>query len=282
MVIVRDPWPIRLPNGRIFTSYDRIETYAADPAKSFTARTAVESTAAGTPQVTLRDEVLVLFGRPARALGDARLEAADGRLTAAGLGATGEDGLTLGLGRARGASVVLAPADPLGTAPSGAFLEVAVAGTAGGAADRPLGRVRATGVVDGDARALEVEVAGDFSGLGAPGQRIEVWRDGVRVAAADAAAGAGTQVQAINVIVIWPLAVTVSHASQASHEPERGPGFGLAWAGDVRFRLPNGAEATGDELRIAAAGAALPAIQNLSGLTLRPRASAKSPSWTSR
>lgn len=263
VIVKNDPlrWNVKMADGRVISQYDRIETYAENPTSSFGARTAVESTASGTSQVTISEEVLVLHGQPFRAVGEATLEAAGDHLTVSNLGTAGDRGALIDFGRAQEAGVDLAPLDPRGTAPAGAFLEAEAIGAAGGTAGRGLAKIRA---VKGNSSGIpQLAVAADFSSLGEAGQRIEVWNEGIRVAEVTAPAGAEVRAQSLNVIVIWPIAVA------ADSEPGGSAGFALTWAGDVAFDLPGGTEATGDELRIRAEGSALTAIDNLSGLALR-------------
>jgi len=108
-------------------------------------------------------------------VGNASLTPHEGRLLVGNLGSSGQDGVSIDLGRVVNCSISLAPQSP----PVGAWIQFAARGSVGGVANRSLGYTRVTRLStapDG------YEIVGDLSAI-APAIRLELWSNNVMVAA---------------------------------------------------------------------------------------------------
>jgi hypothetical protein len=197
-------------------------------------------------------EQLGISGFAASALGGTTVDESDSGLRLSNLGPG--SGVALDTGRTATAHVFFAPIDPA-RASTSAALQAEVTGSLDGTPDQPLGTFRATHGAGSDPLAMTAS----FAALGAATQRVEVYDQGRLVTAVAGASGPVGR-QAINVVVIWPVAL----------EALSGGGFGLTWTAEGRFTLPNGQTATGDELRLLPETSASASLDYITGLALHP------------
>ena len=104
------------------------------------------------------------------------VEGADGALIVSNLGSSGQDGVSINLGRAVSCLMALAPVEPI---PVGGWLQAAATGSVGGVTNHPAGTLRVTHVNTG---IQGYQVSADLSALGSPTERLEVWSQGTMVA----------------------------------------------------------------------------------------------------
>jgi hypothetical protein len=208
----------------------------------------------GVPSFTVDAALVQSFGLFHRALGKATFQGADSGLTLSTPSLDGGDGVAIDLKQSTAASVSFAPLDPLGVAQDGAFLQADLTGSVNGRPGQPLGTLKS--VLRVQSGLAELEMTPDFTALGAPAHRVEVYDHGARVASAGGQAG--RVVLDGNVVVIWPLTLAVLP----------GGGFSLSWASSGVFSIPGGATVTGDELRLVPEPGSSITIDNLTGLAL--------------
>jgi hypothetical protein len=205
----------------------------------------------GVPTFTIGAEKAQSFELSHSALGNATFEGSDSGLTLATPGAG--DGVAIDLVQSKSASLAFAPFDPLGLAPDGASLQADLTGSLNGQPGKALGTVKAIRQTSGGTHQLEVTP--DFSALGAPTHRVEVYDHGVQVASVSGHSGPA----AINVIVIWPASLAI---------PEGG-GFSLTWPASGLVSVSGGPTVTGNELRFVPEPSSFVMVDNVSGLALR-------------
>ena len=169
-------------------------------------------------------------------LGAASLAVASDQLLVSNLGSSGQDGVSISLGKALSCEISLAPLNP---GPMGSFLQFAAAGSIAGASNQPLGYVRVTHT---SSAADGYQVAADLTPDGSLTQRIEVWNNGVMLAAFPGHTGPAATVSS------WPI----SAGKLGRPWPfRRWPCFWLGWAkGAANDLWVDGVHFVADELRI--------------------------------
>jgi hypothetical protein len=203
-------------------------------------------------EFSVAHEQLGINGFAASALGTTTVDQSISGLRLSNFG-TGS-GVAFDTERVGSAHVLFAPIDPTRAA-TNAALQADVTGSLGGTPGQTLGTFRAT---QGAGSASLLMVA-SFPALGAATQRVEVYDQGHLVTVVRGSSGTLTH-QAINVVVIWPVAL----------DALSGGGFGLTWSAAGRFTLPTGETADGDEIRIFPETSGESSIDSITGLTLRP------------
>jgi hypothetical protein len=176
--VPHDPWMIKVARtGVVIQTYDTIVTYAKNPTRSLAYSTAIQSTGAFLPRIVLRDEVLVGFGFPNRALGQIAFQSTPSTFGITDIGTSGDDGVTTHLGKVQTVDATWQDLDPARSAPAGAFLVVQATGSRNGVPGQTLGSLRATKEVDGS-----FAITADFSSINSPTQHLQIYRRGTLVA----------------------------------------------------------------------------------------------------
>jgi hypothetical protein len=238
-----DPWPLR-PRGTALQihPWNKIVSYAEDPTRSFTYRTAIESRAANVGTSVLHDEALVVLGKKAvRARGGALLEASNGHLTVTNLGSSGQDGVEISLGKVDTFDVGLDPiVDPEGNPLqfTGAYLEATAIGSVNGVPDETLGVLRITQAGIG-----AYDIFANFAAIGSSTQHVQVFNQGALVADFPGHSG--------------PVGTASAWMSRIGKLGGQTECFVAHWPESTSFLIsgPSGTYYVGDELRILAEGA---------------------------
>jgi hypothetical protein len=157
---------------------DQLEVTPGDVAWT-TPPTAVQVTAAQVPTLTITGEnVTQLYqGLANTSLGNATLNVVSNQLVVGNIGSSGQDGVSIALGRAVSCSISLAPLVPV---PVGGWLQADATGSLGGVSNHPVGTLRVT---HDSTNADGYAVTADLSALGSPTERVEVWNNHTLVAA---------------------------------------------------------------------------------------------------
>jgi hypothetical protein len=236
------PRPTKPAATALSIAWDKIVSYAVNPTRIFTYRTAIESKAANVGTSVLHDEALVALGKKTfRARGGARLEAASGYLTLANLGSNGQDGVTIGFGKVDSFDVGLDPivdreGNPLQFID--AYLEATAIGSLNGVPDQSLGVTRFTQVGVGT-----YDIFANFTAIGSPTQHVQVFNQGALVADFPGHTG--------------PVGTASAWMSRIGKLGGQTECFVCRWPGPTSFLISgdNGPTHVGDELRILAEGA---------------------------
>ena len=153
---------------------DRIVISLLQPTGTFSHLSAVEVRSTGLSGMSVFDEQLGMFHHGHRAVGVASIIADDGKLIVGNLGSSGQDGVTVEVGKAASADFLINTywccAEPA-PKPKGKA-KAQYHGSVNGVPNQPLGDATVTYVNDGSE---EYEMAADLSPLGSPTLRIEVW-----------------------------------------------------------------------------------------------------------
>lgn len=191
----------------------------------------------GFASFTVAAEPVQALGYFQRALGNAVLRAAEDSLTAARLGAAGEDGVSVMVADVEGVDIDLAPIDALGPAADGAFLNAEAIGLFNGQPGQPLGELRVTKAGG------QFVVTADFQEISSPTQRVQVLRGGAVVADVTGHTGVAATASA------WPKGVGKLFPVNQT-KCYRGD-----WPDGTVFTI-DGVPHVGDELRVLAEGPA--------------------------
>jgi hypothetical protein len=240
--IVILPLSIKVQDGTVIDSFDRIVTYPIDPIRSVDSCSTVLSTVGGISETTLWRERLVAFeGRFAQeALGQAVFESKVDQLTLSNLGTSGDDGLTVHLDRADTFHMGWLDVDPADALPMGARMEIRSTGTLiGGGAEQDLGAVALTKTDD------SLEITADFTPIDSPTQRLEIYDNG-RLVEVIPGNSQPLSVSGVNGIVIWPI------AADKIGGDGRTTCYVLTWPQDIFLETFNKGTVMGDEIRILA------------------------------
>ena len=167
----------------------------------------------------------------AAALGGSTLAPVGNRLTVGNLGSSGQDGVSLDLGRAESFDLPFDPIDPAGTAPDGAALVSRTTGSFNGVTNLPLDALTLT------KQGAGVLMAVDFSALAVTTQHIQVFNSGVLIA--DFAGHTG------------PVGTASGWPSDLGKLGRPVPCRAIRWPRLTLFNI-NGAAYVGDELRVLA------------------------------
>jgi hypothetical protein len=137
----------------------------------------VQVTAASVPTLTIPGELLFFETITHGALGDATFDAPQGSLTISNIGSSGNDGVSLSLGKAAGIDATWSDLNPGTGLAVGAFLDASATGNVSGSPGTLIGSTRVTKMTPGG----RLEVAADFSPVGSTSQIVEVYNAGVLV-----------------------------------------------------------------------------------------------------
>jgi hypothetical protein len=238
-------------------SFDTLEltlSGAGIPASSLSEVTLSASPGAA---LSLDDQSLSAFGQLHRALDGGMLVASDGTLTVEhGASANEDPGVAIDLADVAAFDVTWSPFILLGITPSGSSIAFDSRGTVKGVPDQDLGTLRVTQLTMADS---EAEIQADFSTLGSPAQRVQVYDHGVLVA--DVAGHTGAAALAL----AWPTGVSRVAMDLGSG---RLPGYSLPFPEDTYIRIPGGPEMRADRVVVLAEKAA-GSVDSLSQLSLR-------------
>jgi len=186
------------------------------------------------------------------AVGTAALDIQFRKLTVSNLGSSGQDGVSVDLGKAAHWEAHWQPLDPTGTLPVGAYVQSEIVGTAGNASNGPLGSWRLTKLPNGS-----YAVTADFSQLGASTVTLQVFNGTTLVTTLTGQSGTLATVNGC---------VDDDHWGNPTPSGPYGlPGrFGgaLTFLGPDTFTFAGGATAQGDRLAILPEGGA--AVSSLS------------------
>lgn len=127
------------------------------------------------PALELMEEKIVVFEKFVSSLGAAHLTAGESALVVSNIGSSGQDGVTVDLGRAGSALIHLDPIDPGGLAPTGAFIQASARGSISLIPDQPLGFLRVSKTGTG------YEMMPDFTPIASPTQHLQLFRKGALI-----------------------------------------------------------------------------------------------------
>jgi hypothetical protein len=126
--------------------------------------------------VTFTDVNISAFGKQHRALGAATLEPFNGNLTVANIGSRGGDGVMVDLNKAESFNFTVDPLDLEDLARPGSFIRASTTGLLNGAPDQPLAALEVTKT------GAAYLITSDFSAIGSPTHRIQIYNGDVLVA----------------------------------------------------------------------------------------------------
>ena len=160
-----------LANGQVVTA-DTFEFRPVDPQVTVIYTSEAGLTASGMSEMVISREEIAQLGVFHGPLGGANLEAPFGALSVANIGSSGQDGVSIDLGRVNSFDIGLDPildgnGDPLQNA--GAYLDATAVGSLGNVPDQPLGTLRVTQLALGN-----YQITADFTDIGSPTQHFQV------------------------------------------------------------------------------------------------------------
>lgn len=176
----RPTWPNRVAisiGGGPTVMGDELRVLAENPSAPFQSLSSVSVQAGGLGMITLTDEAVSVFRKPWRHWGAATLDPQPNSLHVANIGSSGQDGVSVDLGRSESFNAFFAPFPPT---QDGAYLEASAHGSVNGVADHSLGSCRFTQTSSPIGTAYEMTV--DFGPINSPLHHIVLLSGGVVVA----------------------------------------------------------------------------------------------------